>query len=93
LNPKQPEAIRVEDTTSGRVMTMTTNQPGVVMYTANNLTEGLALAEGTSKRYDGVCFETQASPASLHHDDFPTVLLEVHVPYDKQTVFSFSVVK
>ena len=33
FNPKQPEAIRVEDETSGRVMTMKTNQPGVVMYT------------------------------------------------------------
>lgn len=93
LNPKQPEAIRVEDATSGRVMTMTTNQPGVVMYTSNNLTEGLELVAGLSKRYDGVCFETQASPASLHHDGFPTVLLKAHVPYAKQTVFSFGLVK
>ncbi|WP_318615641.1 aldose epimerase family protein [Sporosarcina sp. YIM B06819] len=93
LNPNQAEAIRVKDEISGRVMTIKTNQPGVVMYTANGLTEGLELADGLSKRYDGVCFETQASPASLHHVGFPTVLLEAHVPYDKQTVFSFSIVR
>ncbi|WP_203248886.1 aldose epimerase family protein [Sporosarcina beigongshangi] len=93
LNPKQQEAIQVQDEVSGRVMTITTNQPGVVMYTANNLSEGLELANGLSKRYDGICFETQASPASLHHEGFPTVRLEADVPYHKQTVFSFGVVK
>lgn len=91
LNPEQQEAIRVADEISGRVMTIKTNQPGVVMYTSNNLTEDLELTAGRSKRYDGVCFETQASPASLHHEGFPTVLLEGHVPYAKQTVFSFAV--
>ncbi|WP_342504783.1 aldose epimerase family protein [Sporosarcina sp. FSL K6-2383] len=91
LNPQQQEAIYVKDEVSGRVMTIKTNQPGVVMYTANNLTEGLELTEGTSKRYDGICFETQASPASLHHEGFPTVRLDAHIPYDKQTVFSFGV--
>ncbi len=93
LNPTQQEAIRVKDGVSGRMMTIKTNQPGVVMYTANGLTEGLQLADGLSKRYDGVCFETQASPASLHHEGFPTVLLEAHVPYNKQTIFSFGVVE
>ena len=38
--------IIVKDDTSGRVMTVTTNQPGVVMYTANTLDEGLYLEEG-----------------------------------------------
>ena len=62
------EKISVKEETSGRIMTVKTNQPGVVMYTSNTLEEGLALAEGKSERYLGVCFETQGSPASLHHD-------------------------
>ncbi|MFJ7936107.1 aldose epimerase family protein [Sporosarcina sp. NPDC096371] len=81
--------IVVIDEISGRMMKIKTNQPGVVMYTANGLEEGLELAEGISRQYLGICFETQASPASLHHEGFPTVILDAHVPYDKQTVFSF----
>ena len=70
-------------------MTIKTNQPGVVMYTSNTLDEGLDLAEGKSKPYLGVCFETQASPASLHHEGFPPVILRANEIYEKQTVFSF----
>ncbi|MEH7250877.1 aldose epimerase family protein [Neobacillus niacini] len=79
----------LQDPVSGRVMLVTTNEPGVVMYTSNGLAEGLPLAEGTSRKYLGVCFETQASPASLHHDGFPTVILNAGEPYQKQTVFTF----
>jgi len=89
LNQTQQQDIHVKEDTSGRVMTIQTNQPGVVMYTSNNLDEGLNLTEGKSKPYLGVCFETQASPASLHHEGFPPVILEANELYDKQTVFSF----
>jgi len=91
LNQSQQQNIRVKEDTSGRVMTIKTNQPGVVMYTSNNLDEGLNLTAGKSKPYLGVCFETQASPASLLHEGFPTVILEANELYDKQTVFSFGV--
>lgn len=53
--------------------------------------EGLALTDGPSIRYGGVCFETQASPASLQYEHFPIVFLEAQVPYKKQTVFTFYV--
>nr|WP_263324599.1 aldose epimerase family protein [Neobacillus sp. Marseille-Q6967] len=79
----------VEDPESGRVMTVTTNQPGMVMYTSNALKEGLELAEGTSRKYLGVCFETQASPASLHQQGFPSVILKPGEKYQKQTVLTF----
>lgn len=77
------------DDLSGRTLVVKTNQPGVVMYTANGLTEGLKLKHGPSRKRLGVCFETQASPASLHHDGFPSVILEANEPYAKHTVFSF----
>ena len=93
LNQTEQENIRVQDETSGRIMTVSTNQPGVVMYTANSLDEGLDLVEGSSKPYLGVCFETQASPASLRHESFPTMRLTAHIPYEKRTVFSFGVEK
>ncbi|WP_264158176.1 aldose epimerase family protein [Psychrobacillus glaciei] len=93
FNHQQLENIVVIDETSGRKMTIKTNQPGVLMYTANSLDENLALANGNSKPYVGVCFETQASPASLHHDGFPTVTLNAQETYKKQTVFAFGLVE
>ncbi|WP_313892289.1 aldose epimerase family protein [Psychrobacillus sp.] len=83
--------IIMQDDTSGRVMTVQTNQPGVVMYSSNSMDEALDLVLGKSKRYLGVCFETQASPASLHHEGFPSIFLEADEKYEKQTVFSFQV--
>ncbi len=93
FNQQKQESIRVKDEMSGRIMTIKTNQSGVVMYTSNGLDEGLDLVGGKSQSYLGVCFETQGSPASLHDEDFPTVTLKAYVPYDKQTVFSFGVEK
>jgi aldose 1-epimerase len=74
---------------SGRVLSINTNHPGMVMYTSNSLGEGLELAEGSSQKYLGVCFETQESPASLHHEGFPNAILKAGEHYHKQTVFTF----
>jgi len=81
----------VKDKESGRILTVKTNQPGMVMYTANGLDDGLQLAEGISEKHLGVCFETQGSPASLHHEGFPEIILEAGETYQKQTVFSFDI--
>lgn len=91
FNKEQNNEIIVKEPTSGRIMTVTTNQPGVVMYTANTLSNDLDLLEGHSKPHLGVCFETQGSPASLHHADFPSIVLQASERYDKQTIFSFGI--
>jgi aldose 1-epimerase len=89
FNQTNDEQISVREETSGRMMNVKTNQPGVVMYTSTNLEEGFQLAERNSEKYLGVCFETQSSPASLHHEGFPTVILKADETYEKQTVFTF----
>lgn len=93
FNQDKKENIVVIDDSSGRKMTIKTNQPGAVMYTANSFDESIPLENGNPKRYGGVCFETQASPASLHHNGLPTVILNAYETYKKQTVFAFSCVK
>lgn len=82
--------IIVKEETSGRVLRVETTQPGVVLYTGQNIVEGLRLKEGTSKKYLGVCFETQASPASLHHEGLAKILLRPDEIYKKQIIFSFN---
>lgn len=85
------DAIVARDSNSGRILSIQTNQPGVVMYTSNTLPEGLPLTEDSSRRYLGVCFETQSSLGSLHEKGLPSVILEAGEVYEKQTVFTFSV--
>lgn len=79
----------VKEEKSGRVLAIKTDQPGMVLYTGQNIEEGLKLNGGSSKRYSGVCFETQEPPASLHYEGLPTILLEADKPYKKQTILSF----
>nr|WP_318036236.1 aldose epimerase family protein [Halobacillus amylolyticus] len=86
---KKQEAVVVKDYESGRVMRINTDQPGMVMYTSNNLTSEHQLAGRRSEKYLGVCFETQAAPASLHHNGFPSILLKTDEPYSQQTSFTF----
>ncbi|SER90513.1 aldose 1-epimerase [Gracilibacillus ureilyticus] len=81
----------VRDKESGRELKVITDQPGVVMYTSNNLPEGLKLRERESAQYLGLCLETQASPASIHHDGFPSVWLEKDEKYFAKTTFVFGV--
>ncbi|MDX8045127.1 aldose epimerase family protein [Gracilibacillus sp. S3-1-1] len=87
---KQESAV-VYEKESGRTLTVTTDQPGVVMYTSNNLPEGLELPERESVRYLGLCLETQASPASIHHEGFPSVWLDKDEKYFAKTTFTFGV--
>lgn len=88
---KTEESIVVTEESSGRVLRIQTNQPGVTMYTANGLGTDCQLHERQSDKHLGVCFETQAPPASLHHDNLPEILLEPGETYHKQTVFTFEV--
>ncbi|GGB48490.1 galactose-1-epimerase [Virgibacillus dakarensis] len=80
----------VREQQSGRMMTVKTNQPGMVMYTGNGLDDQSQLREGVSAKHLGVCFETQGTPASLKHD-FPSIMLQQGEMYKKRTVFSFDV--
>ncbi|SDK18591.1 aldose epimerase family protein [Sediminibacillus albus] len=87
----QPEQVIVFDEKSRRQMTVKTDQPGMVMYTSNTLKPGLNLKEGNSQPYLGICLETQASPASIHHEGFPSCFLAKDEDYFTQTSFHFEV--
>lgn len=90
FDKKSDYQVVVKEPIQGRMMRVKTTQPGMVLYSANGLREGLTLAEGLSRKYLGVCFETQASPASLNYADLPSVILNASEVYQKQTIFTFS---
>ena len=57
---------RVKDPKSGRVMTLSADQPGVQFYTGNFL-NGSAKGKGTSYvQYSGFCLETQKFPNAIN---------------------------
>src|SRR5690625_7400106 len=58
-SPLKREQIRVSEKTSGRHMTIYTNQPGVRMYTSNGMAQGIQLESGLTNKYLGACIETQ----------------------------------
>ncbi|PAD22299.1 aldose epimerase family protein [Terribacillus saccharophilus] len=88
-NNEKPKA-GLYDPESGRLMTIESNQPGLVLYTGNGLDNSLELKERKSEKHLGICFETQAFPAALHHDGFPDLILKPGEEYRKETIFSFT---
>jgi len=87
------QKVLLQDAASGRQMAVETDQPGMVMYTGNGLDDTLILNEGKSRKYLGVCFETQGSPASLHHENMPDIILQAGEVYKTRTAFTFSIMK
>ncbi|GIN86064.1 aldose 1-epimerase [Heyndrickxia sporothermodurans] len=74
---------------SGRKLTIMTDQPGMILYTSNQL-DGDYFIRGTKPRkYLGVCLETQR----LHQYDFPSIILGENEEYKAVTKYAFSVVK
>lgn len=82
---------RVRDPESGRVMTVTTTQPGVQLYTGNHLknvvgTGGVVFGS----QHPAFCLETQHFPDSIHHPNFPSIVLRPEKKFQSTTVFAFS---
>jgi aldose 1-epimerase len=84
-------AARVEEPTSGRVLEVTTSEPGIQFYTGNFL-DGSARGKG-GKTYglrSGFCLETQHFPDSPNKPKFPSTTLKPGDQYRSSTVFKFS---
>lgn len=85
-------AARVVEPTTGRVLTVSTTEPGVQFYTGNFL-DGTITGKGGHqylKRY-AFCLETQHFPDSPNHPNFPSTVLKPGTEYQSHTVFAFSV--
>ncbi|WP_406419171.1 galactose mutarotase [Streptomyces sp. NBC_00873] len=73
------------DPGSGRVLTITTTEPGMQLYTADHL-------DGRPYRpCDGIALETQHFPDSPNRPEFPSTVLRPREEYVSTTVYGFSV--
>jgi aldose 1-epimerase len=84
-------AARVVEPTSGRVLEVSTTEPGIQFY-AGNFLDGTITGKGGKvyvKRY-GFCLETQHFPDSPNKPSFPTTTLKPGQTYRTTTVYKFS---
>lgn len=85
-------AARVVDPATGRVLEISTTEPGVQFYTANFLDASLAGSSGRVYRQgDAFCLETQHFPDSPNHPEFPSTELAPGEEFRSTTVYTFSV--
>ncbi len=84
-------AARVYEPTSGRVLEVSTTQPGMQFYTGNFLDGTVTGKHGhVYKRRYAFCLETQHFPDSPNHPDFPNTILKPGQTFHEKTVFKFS---
>ncbi len=87
-------AARLHDPKTGRVLTVTTTEPGVQFYTGNSIAGPLHGKDGgTYVKNSALCLETQHFPDSPNHPAFPTTELKPGQTLHSATTFTFSVQK
>jgi len=89
--PDMHLAARLHDPTSGRTLTIRTEEPGIQFYSGNFLDGTLVGTAGKAYRQgDGLALETQHFPDSPNQPDFPSTRLNPGDTYDTTTVWEFS---
>ncbi len=79
---------------SGRVVEVSTTEPGLQFYSGNFLDGTLTGKGGVVYKYrSGLCLETQHYPDSPNQKTFPTVVLNPGETYSTSTVYTFSIKK
>jgi aldose 1-epimerase len=83
-------AVRMRDPDSGLMLEVLTTQPGIQVYSTNNVKPGQFNAEGLEiQKRDGLALETQHFPDSPNRPDFPSTRLMPGAPVRSTTVFRF----
>lgn len=85
------DAVVLTAAESGRVLKVSSDQPGVQVYTGNWLAGSPKNRSGRSyEDYDGVAIEMQGFPDAPNKPKFPSQLLKAGESYDRKIRFSFS---
>jgi aldose 1-epimerase len=81
---------RIQEPKSGRVMEVSTTEPGVQLYTANHFRQVTGTDGAVFGRHGAFCLETQHFPDSVNHPKFPTTIVRPGQTFQSATVFKFS---
>ncbi len=81
------------DPVSGRLMRVSTSEPGVQFYSGNFL-KGQNGKDGKPYAHrSAMCLETQHYPDSVNHPNFPSTILKPGETFKSRTEFSFGIVE
>ena len=92
LDNKEEVDVTVYEPTSGRVLEVITDQPGMQLYTGNFL-DGTKKGHGGTpyNHRSGFCLESGHYPDSPNHPDFPTTVINPGETLSSTTIYRFSV--
>lgn len=83
-------AARVYNKKSGRVMELSTNEPGLQFYTANYVQNVTGKGGYVYQPHAALCLESQGFPDSVNHPNFPSQIVRPGKTYKHNMVFTFS---
>ncbi len=83
-------AAKAHDPASGRSMEVSTDQPGVQLYSSNDFDGTLAGKGGVIfQLHTAFCLETQHYPDSVNKPGFPSTILRLGETYRTTTIYAF----
>ncbi len=96
LNPKNEDqklglAAVLRDKNSGRVLRVTTTEPGIQFYSGNFLKGQKGKGGKTYAHRSACCLETQHFPDSVNHANFPSTILKPGEEFSSTTALEFKV--
>lgn len=95
LNKSAPRALelaaRVRDPSSGRVLEVLTQEPGVQFYSGNFLHDGMSGKGRIYSHRSGFCLEPQHYPDSPNRAEFPSTILRPGEEYTTVMAYRFTV--
>lgn len=89
-NPEFNLAARLSDPASGRVLQVSTSQPGIQFYTGNFLHGQKGKGGATYARRSACCLETQHFPDSVNQPGFPSIILKPGETYRQTCMYTLS---
>jgi aldose 1-epimerase len=91
-NAKKPRKVaELYDATSGIVMSIVTDQPGLQFYSGNFLNGTIKGKQGILYKFrTALCLEAQLFPDAPNHANFPSSVLKPGKRYQQTTTYQFS---
>lgn len=83
----------LRDPESGRVLRVSTDQPGIQFYSGNFLKGQKGKGGKEYAHRSAVCLEAQHYPNSVNIPDFPTTILKPGKNYRQVTLYSFGIIE
>ncbi len=92
LDNREPVDVTLYDPSSGRMLEVMTDQPGMQFYSGNFL-DGKQIGHGGKpcNFRTALCLESGHYPDSPNHPEFPSTVLNPGETYKTQTIYRFSV--